>query len=96
MVKEICIIKIDPSKAADFEKMYVGVAPVLRRQSGYLADELLHAIERPEEYMLVVHWDEVKSHQAFIDSDDYPLMSGEFGKFVLDSSFAHYQIAVQS
>lgn len=96
MVTEVAILKIDPSKAEAFEKMYSDVVPVLRRQDGYINDSLMRAIERPEEYILSVEWEAVESHQNFIDSSEYPLMSGPFGEFVLDSHFAHYNIVAQS
>jgi heme-degrading monooxygenase HmoA len=90
MVTELAIIKIDPSESESFEKMYKEVVSVLREQPGYQHDKLMRAIERPEEYLLAVEWDSVGSHQAFIDSDSYSLMSDPFGKFVKDSSFAHF------
>jgi heme-degrading monooxygenase HmoA len=90
MVTEVAVLKIDPSEADAFEGMYGEVVPVLRRQPGYRSDRLMRAIERPEEYILAVEWDSVDAHQAFIDSDEYSLMSNPFGEFVLDSGFAHY------
>ena len=96
MIREIAILKIDPAKEDAFKKMYTEVVPVLRRQEGYLEDKLLHAIERPEEYILMVSWQSVEFHQKFIESPDYPQMSGPFGDFVLESGFAHYNTVVES
>ena len=96
MVTEVAILKIDPEKAEAFEKMYSKVVPVLRRQDGYISDELSRAIERPEEYILRVEWENVESHQKFIDSSDYPQMSGPFGEYVLDAGFAHYNTVAKS
>jgi|WetSurMetagenome_2_1015567.scaffolds.fasta_scaffold412689_1 heme-degrading monooxygenase HmoA len=92
MVTEIAIFKIDPKKASEFEKMAAEISPkTLRKQKGYISDRLLHAIERPEEYILAVEWESVEAHQKFIDSKDYALMSGPFGNFVIESTFAHYK-----
>jgi heme-degrading monooxygenase HmoA len=96
MVYEIAILRVNPEKTQEFEKMYSEVVGVLRRQKGYKRDQLLHAIERPNEYILKVTWEGVESHQAFIDSSEYPLMAEPFGKFVLDTVFAHYAVATES
>lgn len=90
MVTEVAILKIDPQKAKDFEKMYQEVAPILRRQEGYISDKLMHASERPEEYILAVEWADIELHKKFIASNEYALMADPFGHYVLDSGFAHY------
>lgn len=96
MVTEVAILKIDQNKAKDFEKMYAEVVPVLRRQSGYISDKLMHANERPEEYILAVEWENIDSHQRFIDSSEYSQMSDPFGKYVIESTFAHYFTVAKS
>ena len=96
MVSEIAVLKINPEEAPAFEKMYSEVVPILRSQKGYRGDKLLRAIERPEEYILAVEWDDVEAHQAFIDSVSYSEMTGPFGKFVKESGFAHYNTVATS
>jgi heme-degrading monooxygenase HmoA len=96
MVYEIAVLKINPEKSADFEKMYTEVVAILRRQKGYKGDQLLHAIERPDEYVLKVAWEGVAAHQDFIDSPDYPQISGPFGDYVIESGFAHFTVAAES
>ena len=96
MVTEVAVLKIDPEEARAFEKTYTEVAPVLRKQKGYISDKLMHAIERPEEYILAVEWENVEAHQAFIDSDEYSQMSGPFGDFVKESGFAHFMTVASS
>ena len=91
MITEIAMLTVDSSEVEAFEKMYQEVVPVLRKQPGYLSDTLMHAIERPDEYILAVEWESVKDHERFIESEEYPNMSGPFGEFVKDSSFAHYR-----
>jgi len=91
MVTEIAILKIDPAEAGAFEATYRRVVPILQRQPGYQSDQLLRAIERPEEYFLTVEWDSVADHEAFIAAPDYPELDGALGEFVRDASFAHYQ-----
>ncbi|MCU0488197.1 MAG: antibiotic biosynthesis monooxygenase [Anaerolineales bacterium] len=90
MVTEIAILKIDPAHTAAFEATHRQVIGVLRRQPGYQKDTLVKAHEVPGQYVLMVEWESIAAHQAFIDSPDYPEMSGPYGKFVQDSSFAHY------
>lgn len=96
MVTEVAVLKIDPKNASAFEEMYSEVAPVLRSQKGYLSDKLMHAIERPEEYILAVEWESKEAHEAFIASEDYSKMSGRFGEFVIESGFAHFTTVAKS
>lgn len=96
MVREICILMVEPAQTKEFEKMHADVVSVLRRQPGYHSDKLLAAREVSGQYVLMVEWESVEAHQKFIDSNDYPLMSSPYGKFVKDSSFAHYTSVVES
>lgn len=96
MVTEVAILKIDPARAEAFEEMYAGVVGVLRAQKGYRSDKLMRAIERPEEYILAVEWNDMADHQAFIASEDYGKMSGPFGDFVKESGFAHFVTVAHS
>ena len=97
MVTEISTMEIDFKKASEFEKMAAEVTPkTLRKQKGYISDKLFHSIEHPEEYILMVEWENVDAHKAFINSKDYELMSGPFGKFVINSKFAHYMTKIKS
>ena len=91
MIKEIAILKIDPSQADLFESTYQEVVHILRRQPGYYSDRLYRAIERPEEYILEVEWEQVADHERFISAADYPDLDGALGAFVIEASFAHYQ-----
>ena len=91
MVTELAILKIDPVDAEVFEKTYQDVVHILQRQAGYQADKLMRAIERPEEYVLTVEWENVEDHQRFIDSADYPSLDGALGQYVKEGSFAHYR-----
>lgn len=94
MITEIFVFKIDPEKDTEFEQMYTGAAPVLRRQPGYQSDRLMRAIERPDEYILAVEWSSVEAHQAFIAAPDYPEMDGPFSGFVKEGLLAHYNTVV--
>jgi hypothetical protein len=42
----------------------------------------------------MVEWESIAHHQKFIDSDEYALMAEPYGKFVKDSTFAHYTSVV--
>jgi len=45
MVKEVAVIKIDPTEAECFIRTYREVAPILRRQPGFISDELMSVLE---------------------------------------------------
>jgi heme-degrading monooxygenase HmoA len=90
MITELAILTIDPDNAEDFEKTYQDVVHILRRQPGYLADKLMRAIERPEEYILAVEWESVADHENFIAAADYPDLDGALGEYVLEANVAHF------
>ena len=90
MITELAILKIDPKKADLFESTYRDVVHVLKRQPGFLSEQLLRAIEAPEQYVLSVEWESVEDHKRFIDAPDYPDLDSALGQFVVDGSFYHY------
>jgi heme-degrading monooxygenase HmoA len=79
MVKEVAIISIDPKEAKNFERIYVEVAPVIRRQPGFIHDELLRVVENDSEYALIIQWESVEAHKAFVASKEFPLVSETWG-----------------
>ena len=89
MVKEISVLRIDGTKAEQFEEVYREIAPILRRQSGYQYDELLRVVENPDEYILIIHWKDVESHQRFIDSRDFPLIVDTWGRMQKEAVVRH-------
>jgi heme-degrading monooxygenase HmoA len=89
MVKEVSVLTIDPKDAAAFERVFVEVAPVLRRQPGYLHDELLRVVENDFEYVLVIHWESVEAHKAFIGSSDFGLLARPWGPFQKQAVVRH-------
>jgi len=96
MIKEIAVISIDPAEAEAFEKTYLEVAPVLRRQPGYLYDELLRADENDREYILIVHWDTVQDHKDFMASKDFALLADPWGPFQKKVELRHGRIVAQA
>jgi heme-degrading monooxygenase HmoA len=92
MVKELAIISIDPKDAENFERIYVEIAPVIRRQPGYIYDELLRVVENDSEYALVIHWDSVKSHEDFVASKEFPLLSGTWGPLQKQVAVRHCRL----
>jgi heme-degrading monooxygenase HmoA len=96
MVKEITLITVDPKEAGDFEKTFMEITPVIRRQPGYLYDELLRVVENDCEYMLVIHWESVESHKAFVDSDEFELVAGPWGPFQKKAVVKHCRLITHS
>ncbi|TFG62346.1 MAG: antibiotic biosynthesis monooxygenase [Spirochaetales bacterium] len=96
MIKEIALLTIDPAKSDSFEKTFLEVAPVLRRQPGYLYDEFLRVVENDCEYILIVHWENVESHKAFVESDDFKLLAGPWGPFQKEAAVRHCRLIAHS
>ncbi len=95
MVTEVAILKIEPEKANSFESMFGEVAPVISRQPGHRINKLMRSIENPDTYILIVEWDRVESHKNFMKSKDYSLVAEGFDKFVIESTFAHYNTVAE-
>lgn len=79
MVKEVAFITIDPAEAEDFIRTYHEVAPVLRKQPGYIGDELLSVVEDESEYILIVQWETVEDHVTFTESADFKFLAEPWG-----------------
>jgi heme-degrading monooxygenase HmoA len=96
MVREVSIIKIDPKEEQEFVSVYEEVAPILRRQPGYHADELLKVIENEDEYILTILWDSVEAHTNFVNSVDFSLLAEPWGPFQKKVVVRHCTTAVIS
>lgn len=85
MIRELCHITVKPGTQADFEAAIHKALPIFKRSRGCRHVELHHVIEKPDDYMLIVHWETVDDHlEGFRKSPDYKEWRGLVGDF-----FAH-------
>jgi quinol monooxygenase YgiN len=72
MIKEVAQIRIDPSRAADFETAVKQAAAVFKDADGCRGMSLERGIEDPALYRLIVLWDSVNHHMVtFRNSDGF-------------------------
>ena len=92
MVKEIAVIRIDPAEAGKFIRTYHAVAPILRRQRGFISDELLSVVEDKSEYILIVQWQRVEDHSNFVKSADFKLLADPWGPMQKEVLVRHAEV----
>jgi heme-degrading monooxygenase HmoA len=63
VVYQIAVLTINSLETARFEAAFSQAQAILRGAAGYMSHELLHCIERPEEFTLIVRWQSLDAHQ---------------------------------
>jgi heme-degrading monooxygenase HmoA len=79
MVLEIALIDVQPGSEAAFEAGYRGVVGVLRESAGLLSLRMTHGVETATRFVLLVEWESLEAHQAFRDSDRFPVWRSGIG-----------------
>ena len=63
MILEHADIRIDPSRAAEFEEaIQRGASTVIARAKGFRDFRVQRSIESPGRYILMIHWDTLEDH----------------------------------
>lgn len=71
---EAVILPVRPGQERDFEQAFAGAVPIISRQKGFRDLRLTRCVERPNEYLLQVQWEQLTDHTVgFRESDDYQL-----------------------
>ncbi|TAN29108.1 MAG: antibiotic biosynthesis monooxygenase [Castellaniella sp.] len=82
MIRELCHIVVKPGTQAGFEAAVHQALAIFKRSKGCHQVELHHVIEKPEEYMLIIHWEKLEDHlEGFRKSPDYQEWRGLVGGF---------------
>jgi len=63
MITEIIRYKVPPAQAETFEQAYHRTETILKSSKHCLGFELLHGIEEPENWILLLRWDSVEGHE---------------------------------
>ena len=72
MILEVAPLPIRPGQEAAFEAAFAVAQAFLVATPGYRSHELRRGVERPGEYLLLVHWDSLEAHeQGFRGSPRY-------------------------
>lgn len=69
---EAVILPVRPGQEAEFERAFAAAVPIISRQKGFRDLRLTRCVERPNEYLLQVQWEQLTDHTVgFRESDDY-------------------------
>jgi heme-degrading monooxygenase HmoA len=72
MVLEVAVLHIAPGQAQDFEVAFREAQQIIVAMPGYQSHELKKCVEKTDQYLLLVQWDSVESHeQGFRASPEY-------------------------
>lgn len=72
MVLEVAVLNIVPGQAQDFEEAFCEAQQIIVAMPGYQSHELRKCVEKADQYLLLVHWDSIESHQqGFRNSPEY-------------------------
>lgn len=70
MIIETALTEITPGQEAQFESALAGAKLVLAQAKGFNQIQVHRGVERPNCYLLVLHWDTVEDHTVgFRESD---------------------------
>lgn len=83
MVLEVATIRIDPTKAKEFEAAIErGVREILSKASGFLNFRIQKGVESPEKYLLMIEWESLDAHMVgFRESPAFNDWRGIVGGF---------------
>lgn len=79
MVLEVALFDVQPGTEAAFEAGYRTGVDALRTSAGLLSLRMTHGVETPTRFVLLVEWESLEAHQAFRDSDRFPLWRAGIG-----------------
>jgi heme-degrading monooxygenase HmoA len=72
MVLEVAILDVIPNQEAEFEAAFARASSIIASMPGYLSHQLQHCLEKPNRYLLLVHWETLEAHTiGFRGSEQY-------------------------
>jgi heme-degrading monooxygenase HmoA len=72
VVLEVAILNVRAGQEAGFEAAFRAAGEIIAAASGYISHELRRCIEKPGQYVLLVHWQTLEDHtQGFRGSPAY-------------------------
>ncbi len=99
MILEHADIRIDPSRAAEFEAaITLGASTVIAHAQGFQGYKVNRSIESPGRYILTIFWDSLEDHTVgFRQSDAFTQWRSIVGPFFLQPPVVeHLELVSQS
>jgi heme-degrading monooxygenase HmoA len=72
MILEVATLDIGRGACEDFEQAFRDATPIIASMPGYISHELRRCVEKPNRYILLVHWQTLEAHTVgFRQSAEY-------------------------
>ncbi len=72
MILELAILNVKADSVHEFEVAFAEAQHILAAMPGYRGHELRECVEKPHQYLLLVHWQTLEDHTVgFRQSPDY-------------------------
>ncbi len=82
MILEHALLSIKPGQSAAFEAAMAEARPLIAASPGFRSISVRKACETPDQYLLLVEWDDIASHRdGFRTSDRYEQWRGLLHRF---------------
>lgn len=62
MILEVAILEVVPGQESEFEAAFAKAQEIIASMRGYLDHRLSRCMERPNRYILLVHWETLEDH----------------------------------
>ena len=79
MVLEIAEFDVQPGAESAFEAGYRSAVGAVRESAGLLSLRMTQGVETPTRFVLLVEWESLEAHQAFRDSERFPVWRAGIG-----------------
>ncbi|MGN6413018.1 antibiotic biosynthesis monooxygenase family protein [Flexivirga sp.] len=81
-ILEAVVLPVRAGQEEEFERAFAAAVPIISRQKGFRDLRLTRCVERPNEYLLQVQWEQLTDHTVgFRESDDYQLWRASLHHF---------------
>ena len=72
MILEVAILDVKTGEEQSFEESFCEAQAIISKSPGYIAHQLKRCIEKPNRYILLVHWERLEDHtDGFRKSEPY-------------------------
>jgi heme-degrading monooxygenase HmoA len=72
MILEVAIVDIIPGQENEYQAAFANASPIISSMPGYISHQLQHCLEKPNRFILLVHWETLEAHTVgFRGSERY-------------------------
>ena len=72
MILEVAKLDVRQGQTREFESAFAEAQALISSMEGYISHQLQRCIEKPNRYVLLVHWETIEDHtEGFLDSPAY-------------------------